>query len=259
MSNWQKAIKYGAILLGIFLILIILILFISIVIFFTTKDYKQSGFTQNYNNVTNLEIDLDNATLEIKKGSEFKIEMFDVSENFKTYKGDNVLYIKEENFWFWNKNHSRVTIYVPSYLDKLEIDIDAGKLILDNLNINALELDTGSTETNINNVEVLKADISGGVGKIFVTNSIFNNLELETGVGEINWEGKVTGRSKIETGVGNVNLTLLGGMEIYKLNIDKGLGNIKINENKYNGKTYGEGSNIINLETGVGNVNINFG
>ena len=33
--------------------------------------------------IGDLEIDLDNATLEIKRGTEFKIETYDISDNFK--------------------------------------------------------------------------------------------------------------------------------------------------------------------------------
>ena len=134
----------------------------------------------NYNNITNLEIDLDNATLEIKKGTEFKIETYDISDNFKTHTTNNKLYIEEEHFWLWDKTHSRVTIYVPDSLDNVDIDIGTGKLILDSIQIKRLDLDLGSTETQLYNIGALKSSISGGAGKINATNSTFNDLELET-------------------------------------------------------------------------------
>lgn len=273
MTNWQKGVKYGAIALAIFLILIIISVIFSLVMIFVPHDYSHHhnnyvgdynnntgnvNNNVNYSNITNLEIDLDNATLEIKKGTEFKIETYDISDNFKTHTTNNKLYIEEEHFWFWDKAHSRVTIYVPDSLDNVDIDIGAGKLILDSIQIKRLDLDLGSTETVLNNIEALKSSISGGAGKINATNSTFNDLELETGVGEVNLEGTITGRSSIETGVGKVNLNLLGGADIYQFNIDKGLGNVNIAGEKYDGRTYGTGTNTIYLETGIGNVDIDF-
>ena len=153
-----------------------------------------------------------------------------ISDNFKTHTTNNKLYIEEEHFWLWDKTHSRVTIYVPDSLDNVDIDIGAGKLILDSIQIKRLDLDLGSTETGLNNIGALKSSISGGAGKINATNSTFNDLELETGVGEVNLEGTITGRSSIETGVGKVNLNLLGGADIYQFNIDKFEFDINVND-----------------------------
>ena len=262
MTSWQKGIKYGAITLAVFIILMIFSAIISLLLLFVPRNNNDNNYNNSYNEsyqqIVDLEIDLDNATLEIKNGSEFKIETFDVSDNFKTYTTNNKLYIKEENFWFWNKTESRVTIYVPNYLDNLDIDIDAGKLTIDNIQVKKLDLDTNNTDTNLNNVEALKANISTGVGRVDVTGANFNDLDLETGVGEVNWQGQITGKSSIETGIGNVYLNLLGGEESYQFRVDKGLGNVLIDGNKFEDRTYGSGANSIYLETGVGNVDISF-
>ena len=67
------------------------------------------------------------------------------------------------------------------------------------------------------------------------------------------------GKSNLRFGVGKANLTLIGSKDMYKIDIENGLGSITVD-----GKTVtdfgssGNGQNYIEIEGGVGTVDIAF-
>ena len=74
---------------------------------------------------------------------------------------------------------------------------------------------------------------------------------------KLNIKADVTGKSKIDTGVGNLDLYLTLSEEDYKIDIDKGIGEIKFNDNTIGDNTsIGGGSNYIKINGGVGDINI---
>ena len=257
MSGVQKGIKIAAIVLAIFIICIIINAILSLIGFlgFSNGDNE---FTQSYEDISSIEIDLTSANVEIKEGSEFRVEATNVSDNFKVRERNGNLYIEEDNFWFWNNSGGEVIIYVPQELNQLDIDTGAGSTIISSITASRLNVDQGVGKIEINDASFANSEIDGGTGTITVANSIFSNMELDSGVGEIEFTGQILGRSSIDSGIGEINLNLTGGEELYTLTIDKGLGDLKINNNSYSSTTYGSGTNRIDIDGGVGEININF-
>ena len=83
-------------------------------------------------------------------------------------------------------------------------------------------------------------------------------MDLDTGIGEVNIRAQITGKSKIDTGIGKTNLTLMGNKDDYQCTIDRGIGDLKIDNEKISNGKYGNGQNLIDFEIGIGAVNINF-
>jgi hypothetical protein len=89
--------------------------------------YKTIDFTQNYVDVTSLDVDVDVGDVEIKEGQEFKIEARGVvKERFESEVKDGVWKVKERGKkyfidFFWEIGDSihmlnyspKITIYVP--------------------------------------------------------------------------------------------------------------------------------------------------
>ena len=79
------------------------------------------------------------------------------------------------------------------------------------------------------------------------------------GMGELNLTATVLGESDLKFGVGESNVTLIGSKDDYKVDIEKGLGNITVD-----GKTVTDfgssvnGQNHIEIEGGVGTINLKF-
>lgn len=257
MSGVQKGIKIAAIILAIFIICLIINVVLALLGFFGYSK-GDNDFIKSYINISNVEIDLGSANIEIKHGTEFRVEASNVADSFKVKEHNGNLSIEEDNFWFWNNSGGEIILYVPNELTKLDIDTGSGTTIINNITAQNLNIDQGAGMIEINNSNFSNSEIDGGTGSITVTNSIFRDMELDSGIGQINFTGEILGRSYISAGIGEINLNLTGSEELYSLTIDKGIGDIKINGESYNNSSYGTGNNEIDINGGIGSIEINF-
>lgn len=157
------------------------------------------------------------------------------------------------------KQYSTITIYIPENTKLNEVSIDTGisETSIENLISNRLDLDLGMGNFKMNNSTSSRTEISTGAGEVVLENIEFGNLDLETGVGMCTIFGVLTGNANIECGVGELNVSLDG--EDYTVFTKTGIGNIKVNNQKANNnEKIGNGKNRIVVEGGIGSVNINF-
>lgn len=256
MTGAQRGIKIAAIALAIFIIFVIIS---GIFMLFGAFSYSDGyDFINTYTNVQEVEIDLSSAQLEIRSGSEFKVQGINVSDRFRVREKEHTINIDEESFRLFGGSDSKVIIYVPNYLDELKIDSGSGVVSIKDIEVRYLELDQGAGVIEVDNATFDKVEIDGGIGEFTARNSVFSDMELGAGLGEVNIEAKILGSSKIDSGMGDVNLTLLGGEELYEIRLDKGLGDFNINGSKYKYNSYGTGLNKIKIDNGVGSINIDF-
>lgn len=266
MNGAQKTIKILAICLGIIIIINIFsgifygLSFITNINLNTQE--KTKNFEETYQNIEEIKIDGIISNITIKSGNVFKVTAQNVGTKFSSNIEHNTLKIEEnQNIFPKNNWEGNIIITVPkdTLLNKLSIDTGASQVTIQDIYANILDMDNGAGILTITNSKFNKADIDGGAGKISINSSTLNNLDMDTGVGEIEIEAIITGNSEIDCGVGEVNITLLGTKEDYSITIEKGIGNIKIdNENQANDSTYGSGNNKLKLEGGVGNISLNF-
>lgn len=261
MNGIQKVIKYGAVALSIFIIVNIFSFVLAIVSSIMDFDTDENlvNFNQVYENVNDIKIDISTAKLNIKYGDSFKVDAINVNDKFTAKVSNGTLKIKEKrNFFSHGENKSEITIYIPSInLDLIDIDAGAGTILIENINVTKFDLDQGAGTITINNSNFRKADIDGGAGEFKILSSTINNLDLDAGVGKVDIQAILTGKNKIDCGVGEVNINLLGNSDDYKIKTSKGLGSININgESQNNDSTYGNGSNLIEIDGGIGNINI---
>lgn len=266
MSTAQKIIKYFAIA---FAILLIVSIFQSIYYFgFVVGNYFVEDSSPDYHktenfktNISTLDVDLAASELIIKEGKNLKIENTNKYISIKQL--EDTLKIKENSHNLINyENKSRLTIYLPSNKNykKVTIKTGAGKVAIETLSAEKLDLAVGAGKLTISNLIVTnKANIESGAGKVTIKNGHINNLDLEMGFGEFTLNSSLTGKSEIVAGVGALNINLLDQASNYQIEAEKGIGTINIANTKIkNNATYGIGDNTIKLEGGIGNINVNF-
>ena len=291
MTTAQKIIKYFAIAFAIFLIISI----ISLILFgvyalsgvlglkdnskidisgnMQTVDFgsvtsgdnnsgnsiNNSEQTVNIADITSLDIEVKYTNLIIRNGDTFRYETNNDNIVYRQ-SNNNTLKIEEKHSWTLGNTQSDLVIYIPENfnLNKINIEAGAGKVEIENLNAESLDLELGAGEASISNLNVTsRCKLEGGAGRLNVLNGNLNNLDLDMGMGEVNINALITGNSDIDAGIGTLNLNLQGSKADYRIRLDKGVGNIRINgENISNGSTYGEGANIIKIDDGIGNINI---
>lgn len=268
MTTTNKIIKYLAIGLGCFLIFLI-IYTVAVGFYGLTEllfsNKKNDNDNLNQNKVCNyassfneLDIDIKNSSLIIKTGDEFLIETN--SENISCNNDGNKLVIKEsKSSFFKTKDIKTVTIYIPNnmFLNEIDLETGVGKVNIDNLNTNNLELSFGVGDVLINEIKVNYAKIETGVGKVTIKNGNFSNLDLDTGLGEVNITSLIKKVGKIDTGVGNLNLNLIG--KDYKIKVNKGFGVTKINGKEVSdSQVLGNGNVFVFVDGGIGKIDINY-
>lgn len=270
MTTAQKIIKYLAIAFAIFLIISIISTITAVVfalsgILGLKQNIEQSMSSEmivaeiENNDIRTLDIEVDFTNLTIKTGESLKLE---TNNNNINYKQDNQkLEIKEKTKKsLFNYTEKELILYLPEQIEfeKVRIMTGAGKVDIENFNTEKLLFELGAGETKIHKLNVSKeCEIDGGAGKITISNGVINNLDLDMGVGEVSLTSSLIGKNAINAGVGSVNIKLKGEKESYKIQVDKGIGSIKIDgEEISNSEIFGDGENYIEVNGGIGNIKI---
>lgn len=278
MTNFQKIIKYGAIAFAIYLcITIIGMIVFGITILFGIgsgmeifqNDTKNTAmitkWEQEYTNITNLEIDLSVCQLKIKKGNTLKVDVSNVSDEFKCEVQGNKLEISDKkvirNFWGMNDIKSEVTIYIPETIKFEEINIETGvnETEIESLKAENMKLEIGVGKCNINELSAQDAKIKLGAGETVIHQAKIESLKLEGGIGRLDLKSKIIEKAEIHCGIGKMELGFLGKKEDYKIKAETGLGNFKVEGQKISDESViGSGNAMIEIEAGIGEVTVEF-
>ena len=210
--------------------------------------------------IHSLDVQISAADFKIVSADEYSVESnlkyLSVSEK------NGVLKVVDEAKSNSNYSNAILTLYVPDGMvfDDVDIETGAAKMTVDTLSASSVELKLGAGDVRFESLNAsAEVDIKGGAGQITIVNGTLNDLSLEMGMGELNLTAAVLGESDLKFGVGESNVTLIGSKDDYKVDIEKGLGNITVD-----GKTVtdfgssGNGQNHIEIEGGVGTINLKF-
>lgn len=213
---------------------------------------NEYDFEESYDNIKNIEIEIDYGSLEIVESNCFKIEAINMTrDNFESY-------VDERGTWFikdgdtgltkymnipylWNDKSPNIKIYIPAEIEGLNVKIGAGKLYANNLTV------------------LNKTVFETGAGEIVIDKFIGKNVNIECGMGKVSLNGDITGRNNIECGMGNVFLNLDSIESDNNYYIDCGLGDVIINNSNYSFTTSStllgyNTDNEIKLECGIGRI-----
>lgn len=278
MSTGQKIIKYLAIAFGIFLFIAIIsaiaafgyrIINSGVIFHVEGNEISESGKVENMVEISNsieqinsLNIELKGTELKILKGQKFEVKTD--NENIKYFNEDGNIVVKDESSdqWFFGEVYSGIVeIYLPEDMAPMaesNIKVGAGKVYIEKFNTQKLEFKIGAGETTVNNLMVSEeCKINGGAGAIHINSGKITNLDLDTGIGATDIKAEIIGNNTLETGVGALNLNLESNLENYRIDVKKGLGDIRCNNRSIpDNSTIGTGKNYINIKGGIGQINI---
>ena len=261
MMNFQKVIKYFAIAFACFLVVSIIGFVFSLFVYVVNMfDNQENSPIKKYdiNEVINdIEIEVSSTNLIIQRGLSFMIE---TNNKYIKYEIDDRELNIEEKSHFINNTDSKLIVTIPYHLGGLFVETGAGKVQINEVEVNILELDLGAGKTDISNILVLNdCNIDGGAGKIIIKESDITNMDLDMGVGKVELNSKLNGNSVINAGVGEINLELVGGLDDYRFNVSKGIGSIRIDNHEISNDTvYGNGQNNVRISGGVGEIKVKF-
>jgi len=271
MTQAQKIIKYCAITLAVLLIVGIISGIVQTLgwIFLLTDDDKgddafydmQALITDYKGEDISLDIDIGASDLVIRTG-----EKFEVSSNGRyivcRQRGERIVIEERPHISFGVEAEVQVIITLPEgfAFEKVDMDLGAGKVEIATLSCEILDLDLGAGNFSAESLTATKrADIDGGAGKIIIYGGSLAELELDMGVGALYLHSELLGESDLDMGVGEVGLWLLGDKSSYKVDIDRGIGEVFFDGSYVSGGTFGNGSRRVDIDGGVGRIEIYFG
>ncbi len=228
-----------------------------------TGDNAAAGDLKTYpvsSAVSSLTVSISAADITIRQGDSFSVESnlkhLEVAENMGT------LSIRETKKLFQNYNRAVLIITLPvdTVFEKAELVTGAGKLTADVLSAQNLSCDFGAGEIKIGALSASQAaQLQGGAGKITISGGSLHGLDFDMGVGQLNFTSALTGESTLRLGIGESNLTLLGSKEDYTLNMEKGLGDIRVDGSAMASTSgLGTGENKVTISGGIGSVFVSF-
>jgi hypothetical protein len=277
MNEFQRVIKYCAMAFAIFLAIVIIsgIASAAFAIVSTVSGGKISvdhGKTidvdKTFTDVKSLDIDNSTGNLKIIAGDEFRVVAEKVSDNFTAEVKNGKLKVSEDDdefhfLWFnvndFNSPNSKITLYVPTdfVAEDVNLDTGAGNTTIEGLHTEDLFISAGAGNIDGSELTAEKVKIDGGVGNVSFNDVNFTDANFDCGVGNLNIDGILLGKSEFDCGVGNVDIDLIGNTEDYDLDIDSGVGTVRLNGDKISdSKIDNDADNSIKVDGGVGDVNI---
>ncbi len=266
MTTAQKIIKYCALALAIFLIVSILTGIVGAVTAIAgllngeslAGEYKTYTLEQNFEK---LYIDISAGELEIQSGEQFSLESN--HRYLKVIQKNGKLEIRDTRKAIHNVDAKdvKISLTIPEefWFSNVRISTGAGVVSVERMDTNFLDMDLGAGEVTIGMLNVYKeADIETGAGRFTVEKGLIRGLDLDMGMGEASLAGKLEGDCQIDLGVGKTKLTLSGSLEDYRITLEKGLGEAKLEGKNIENGTYGSGDVDMEIQGGIGSLEIEF-
>jgi len=279
MTSLQKIIKYVAIAFGIYLsIMIISMIVFGITLIFgisagvdmyeESKEAKQEIISSDIMDITeleNLDIDLTECKLEIKKGETLKVEYNKNDSDFECVLNGKTLKIEDSGVhinWFnLSEMKSNITIYIPDNikLNKVDIELGAADTNIEYLNCEKLKINTGAGRCYIQNLIAQDAKIECGAGETVIGESTIDKIKIDGGVGKTTITGKITKNADIDSGIGKLEVNLIGDSSDYKIKSNTGLGNFIVDNQKVtDSQIIGTGNVDVEIDAGIGETIVSF-
>ena len=274
MTDAQRIIKYLAIALAVFLTVAIVGGILSAVgvlggIFLGggREETDATGDMKTYavaSRISELKIHINAADLTIKEGGRFSVESN--LKNLTVEEKNGCLILKDLTTIKLNGSNAYrdavLTVYVPAgtVFEKINLNTGAGRVTAGELRAETVDLELGAGDALIDTLVATKsADIEGGAGRIAISGGALHNLELGMGVGQLNLTSALTGECQLELGIGESNITLIGSREAYELDIEKGIGEIRVDGKVVSDYgSSGNGTAEVKIQGGIGAINVEF-
>lgn len=265
MTTLQKVIKFLAIAFAAFLIVSIFGGILGVLGVFgglfsgeaVTEDVTAYAVSEQ---IHNLDIQINAADISIKEGIAFSVESN--LKHLKVEEKNGCLIVKETKKFSGTYNGAVLTVYIPAgvVFDSANLTTGAGRLTIEKLSAETLDFELGAGDVIIDFLTATKsADVEGGAGRITIANGAIKALDLEMGVGQLNLTAALTGHCQLDLGVGESNITLIGDKDDYRLDLEKGLGNITVDGKQVaDFGSSGNGLNEVEINGGIGTIHVKF-
>ena len=131
-------------------------------------------------------------------------------------------------------------LYISSNLDKVEIDMNAGNVVIEDMTMLALDADVDCGNLVIKNSNFTHSTLSTNAGNMNIRDTNFNTLDAQVSTGNMTFLGDIIWSGDIKVYVGNLTLQFKNKKDYYMVN------------------GVGEGASKITYTVSLGNSNITY-
>lgn len=277
MTGFQKFIKYAAIAFGIYLSITIVLVLLGIARGFVgaskndefkdivrdREKYQTEDITRTYENIKNLEVNVEETELIIRNGDTFKIEGTNIPNKMEIEQEGNQLSISDEELPSGFSDENMVmTIYIPedTKLDTIDLEINYVSADIQKLNTTNLKLDIYNNYCEIDEIIADNMEFKNEEGNIDIYDAEIGRLlfDSESGVEDVSLD--ITGNAEMNLEYSYTDMNLIGKQEDYQISTRNKFGNIYIDNEiiTSNAETWGSGNTKINLDNFNANIFITF-
>lgn len=205
--------------------------------------------------INELNVNVSFSKLVIVSGEKFRVE----SNNNAVIVNNSNGVLKVVDGKRLKNNNITIYIPSDFIFDKVNIDTGVSSVNIDRLSGYDIDLNLGMGNLSINSLTAIdKCDIDTGAGRVFINDADINNLDLDIGAGQFTYNGIMRNRAIVDAGVGDVNINLKN-RDSYVVYVEKGIGNITIDGVSVgDGYAYGNGNNRVDISGGIGSIKVNF-
>ena len=197
------------------------------------------------------------------------------SSDFSCSCVDGVLKVKYTPTNSWNvdfldfddrNEEAKIILTLPAekFFEKVSMEFGAAEVTAERILAKDLTIQVGAGEMQADYLYAEdSAKITVGAGALYADRVNLTDATLNCGVGELELSGEIYGNSVAECGVGEIDIALTTEEELYRGNLDCGLGEISFGRTSVEGsgkKEYGTSSaeNRMDIKCGVGEVDVHF-
>ncbi len=231
-----------------------------------------SSFTQTYEDIKAVDIDIAYGEVDIIQGDSFSIDAIRLPRNgMEASVTDGVWHIKESGRYssiglFNSKRTPKITITIPKDFtaEYFNLDVDAGDVEVEQIFATEGKLNVSAGRMVIHELNISKSSsYTVGAGQMQLKNVTANNITANCGVGELVIKGSITGDNDITCSVGKIDMDLIGTKKDYSYDISVSIGNVVIDEESYHNVSNksihnGTAANKFSLNCEIGNIAVDF-
>ena len=246
MKPWQTAVRYCAIIFAV--ILIVNIASWGLRLLGVVLGAAYSG-TLDEAKVYEFDADTDRLDIDISAAKLIiRFEKCDAVTVKSNLKGVSVA----ERWGKLKIDDNRISVSVKESEGFVEIMIPEGMILRE------IDLDLGAGKTVLSSINAEEVDIDGGAGELLISRCVISELDLDMGVGALVFSGMITEKADMSLGVGTAEITLLGGRDSYRLELERGLGKITVDGEEVGNGRIGNGTVRVDVDGGVGSIQVEF-
>lgn len=181
----------------------------------------------------------------VSQDDHIQVKASQIYTGFDIYQNDGKIIIEQPHYWGFNNNkNAQVDVYIPESiaLEKIKLEMSAGR-------------------TKVYGVKAEKVDIDAAAGVLTVENIECKEFDLDSSMGNTIIRYLTSRDIHVDLGAGNLKMLLNGVESEYNYNVDVGLGNVKIGNEKFSGiadkkTTNSHRPRTMDIDCTMGNVKV---